>query len=209
MISLQQLLGKDDRFFRLLEASAEGAHASVQALERLLKTSGEDRNLDEFAEFRRKDKLLTREISEHVLKTFVTALEREDIESLSYALHRIPKTVQKFAELYMIFLPHVEGVDFTPQVTLLGQATEQVVVMVKRLRRGMHLEKIKEENQVLQRLEGEADKLVLHLLRGLYGGQHDPFKIIALKELYEMLEKIIDRCRDAGNVVTHIVLKHT
>jgi uncharacterized protein Yka (UPF0111/DUF47 family) len=31
---------------------------------------------------------------------------------------------------------------------------------------------------------------------------------MALKDLYELLEKVIDRCRDAGNVVTHIVLKY-
>ena len=31
----------------------------------------------------------------------------------------------------------------------------------------------------------------------------------ALKDLYELLEKVIDRCRDAGNVIFHIVLKNS
>ncbi|PYM09779.1 MAG: pit accessory protein, partial [Verrucomicrobia bacterium] len=34
-------------------------------------------------------------------------------------------------------------------------------------------------------------------------------KVIALKDLYELLEKVIDRCRDAGNVINHIVLKNS
>jgi hypothetical protein len=30
-----------------------------------------------------------------------------------------------------------------------------------------------------------------------------------LKDLYELLEKVVDRYRDAGNVITHIVLKNS
>ena len=77
------------------------------------------------------------------------------------------------------------------------------------MRKASHLERIKEQNAELQRLEGEADKLVLNLLGELYTRHHDPFKVIALKELYELLEKVIDRCRDAGNVIFQIVLKYS
>ena len=69
--------------------------------------------------------------------------------------------------------------------------------------------KIKELNERLQVIEGEADKLMLELLRDLFSGKHDPLKVIALKDLYELLEKVIDRCRDAGNVINHIVLKNS
>jgi uncharacterized protein len=209
MISLQKLLGKDDRFFNLLEASAEEARSSVVALKRLLQHPGKSPSLEEFVQSRRKDKQIRHEISEHVAKSLVTALEREDVEALSDALYKVPKTVEKFAERYLIFRRYVEGVDFGRQVALLEQTTEQVLVMVKHLRKSAHLEKIKDENVQLQRLEGEADKLILELLRGLYSGGHEAFKVIALKELYELLEKVVDRCRDAGNVVTHIVLKHS
>ena len=37
MFSIQRLLGKEDMFFELLEASAEEAHNSVQALVKLSK----------------------------------------------------------------------------------------------------------------------------------------------------------------------------
>jgi len=33
--------------------------------------------------------------------------------------------------------------------------------------------------------------------------------VIILKDLYELLEKVVDRCRDAGNVISQIVLKNT
>jgi uncharacterized protein Yka (UPF0111/DUF47 family) len=80
--------------------------------------------------------------------------------------------------------------------------------MVSQLRKSISVEEIKKMNAVLQRVEGDADNLILEILKDLYSGKHQATKVLALKDLYELLEKVIDRCRDAGNVVTHIVLKH-
>ena len=43
------------------------------------------------------------------LYTFVTALEREDIEALSNALYKIPKTVDKFTTRILVAPQHVPG----------------------------------------------------------------------------------------------------
>jgi uncharacterized protein Yka (UPF0111/DUF47 family) len=69
--------------------------------------------------------------------------------------------------------------------------------------------RIRELNEKLQDLENEADKQMLELYRGLFNGDHEVLEVIALKELYEQLEKVIDRCRDAGNVVAQIALKNS
>src|SRR5437667_11718095 len=102
MFSLQKILGKEDKFFDLLEASAEEAHGSVQLLNALIKSPEQARSLEEFAHTRRKDKRITEEITEELCKTFVTPLEREDIEALASALYKIPKTAEKFGERFSI-----------------------------------------------------------------------------------------------------------
>jgi len=84
-----------------------------------------------------------------------------------------------------------------------------VLEMVKALRDGMNLEKIRDLNDKLQFLEGEADDQMLILYKDLFSGKYEPVQVILLKDLYELLEKMIDRCRDAGNVVAHIVLKNS
>ena len=78
MFSLQKLLGKDDKFFELLQASAEEGLHSVEALRRILTNPSLTPTLDEFAESRRKDKAITNQISELLVKTFVTALVQAD-----------------------------------------------------------------------------------------------------------------------------------
>ena len=208
MFSLQKLLGKEDKFFSLLEASAEEARTSVQALVKLSKDLDQPVPIHEFSYRRKKDKEITQEISAAVYTTFVTAIEREDIEDLSNALYKIPKTVEKFCERILLAPQHVRGIDFSKQITLLEQATDIVLELVRSLRSGKNLEKVKDLNDKLQFLEGEADKHMVVLYKDLYGGKHEPVQVIVLKDLYELLEKVIDRCRDAGNVISHVVLKN-
>ncbi len=99
--------------------------------------------------------------------------------------------------------------DFTRQIEILEQSTDVVLAMVKQLRDLKHLEKIHELNTKLQYLEGEADQLMMDLLKDLYSGRYDAIKAMVIRDLYELMEKAIDRCRDAGNVVMHIVLKNS
>lgn len=207
--ALKRLLGHEDVFFTLLEASADEAKASVQLLVSMLKNPDGIMSLGEFIQTRRKDKQITEDITEQLCRTFVTPLEREDIEELSAALYRIPKTVEKFSEKYILCRPEFRDVDFLKQVSILEQATETVGQMVKALRTKAHLEQVKEYNTRLHFLEGEADKLMLDLVQELYSGKHDPLKVIILLDLYETLEKIIDRCRDAGNIIFQVVLKYS
>ena len=212
MISIGRIFGHDTKFYDLLEASAQQADTSVHHLVDLLdKIDNNDssRNLAAFAESRREDKRITQQLTEELTKTFITPLEREDIQELAASLYKIPKTVEKIGERMLICPQDLPKVSFGRQVQLLDQAAEAVLAMVKQLRKGMNLSTAREMNAKLQNIEGQADELELELLRDLYQGNYDPKHIIFLRDLYELLEKVIDRCRDAGNVVFQVVLKHT
>jgi len=206
---LRKLLGYDDKFYDLLEASAVQAQGSVALLVALIDKCRAAPQLDAFVQSRRNEKLINEEITEQLCKTFVTPLEREDIEALSTALYRIPKTIEKFSQKYIVCLDQVRGVDFSRQVQLLEKAVATVKTMVETLRRHANIEQVKAQNKSLHQLEGEADKLILGLFKTLYTGKHAPLRVIVSMDLYETLEEIIDRCRDAGNVIFQIVLKYS
>ena len=209
MFSLQKILGKEDKFFTLLEASAEEARNSVRSLRKYLANPETLKTLDEFILTRRKDKAITAQISEALCTTFVTTLEREDIEALSNALYKIPKTVEKIAERIMLGPQYVESIDLSRQMGLLENATDMVVTMIRELRKGVNLERIRTYNDQLQAIEGDADNALLDKLKELYASQGNAIRVVFLKDIFELLEKVADRCRDAGNVINHIVLKNS
>ena len=209
MFSLQTIFGKGDKFYGLLEASAESARSSARALIELLSTPASQRSLEKFKQARRREKDLFGQISEELVNTFVTVLEREDIEALNGALYKIPKVVEKFAERYALGAARIGDVDFSSRAAMLEKACEVLEQMVGLLRNGMDLDQIKKLNDQLQTIEGEADRQILELYRDAYANESDPIRYLIKMNLFEILEKAIDRCRDAGNVIYYIVLKNS
>lgn len=207
----KKVLGRDEKFFDLLEASAAEANSSASRLkEFLVKIQGAVTAdyLHDLILTRQKDKEITTEITRELCRTFVTPLEREDIEALSKSLYKIPKTVQKIAERIMI-CPRdiVKDQTLHNQIRYLEQATEIVMKMVRLLRSGASLVAVVDLDARLQYIEGEADKLVTGMLQELYLGQREAKEVIILKDVFELLERAIDRCRDAGSTIFQIVLK--
>ena len=72
----------------------------------------------------------------------------------------------------------------------------------------MNLDRMTALNEKLRSLENEADRLML-LYRDIYSGRLDNLQMFLLKEFFEILEKAIDRCREAGVVAYQIVLKNS
>jgi len=209
MFSLQELFSPKDKFFDLLEASAEEARASVKALIHLIENPRHVSSLEEFAASRRKEKEIASQISDAVCTTFVTALEREDIEALAQALYKIPKTVEKIGERIVLAPQLLAGVDLSRHAAMLDVATLSVTTMVAAMRKGWDIDEMRAHNARLQAIEREADQMMFEFIKPLYGGGIEPIKALFLKDLFELLEKVIDRCRDAGNVINQIVLKNS
>ena len=211
MISFKKLLGKDEKFYDLLEASAEETRISTDLLVKILRneSAAQASSIHDIIQTRRKDKRITQQITEELCKTFVTPFEREDIEALSLALYRIPKTVEKIVERLTICPARVPRESMQRQVALLEEAIEAVVFMVKELRKGIQVDRIQDANNRLQFAEGEADKVMLALLKELYNGPYDAKEVFILRELYDLVETAVDRARDAGQVVFQIMLKYS
>lgn len=209
MFSLQTIFGKGDKFYGLLEQSAEAAHESAKALHELVTRTDHAPVMAAFAAARQREKALAGKISEELVNTFVTALDREDIEALNSALYKIPKTIEKFAERYEIVAGRVSDVDFAARAQVLEQAAAVVSQMIGELRRGLRIDPVKKLQDRLQTLESEGDRMLLSPYRTLYVDGGDAMRAMLAKDLFELLEKAIDKCRDVGNTVYSIVLKNS
>ncbi len=208
---LKKVLGKDEKFYELLEASAVEAQKSAKSLSKLYAQVGKpdfEQCFTELVVARRVDKRIGLSITQELCKTFVTPLEREDIEALANALYKIPKTCEKIGERLAICPSQFSTDIVDKQVRMLEQATEVTARLVGRLRKLSNVEEIQDDYETLQTIEGDADRLMVGLLRDLYQGNVDAKEVVVLKDIYELLERAIDHCRDAGKVVFQIALKY-
>jgi len=210
MFSLQKFFGKDPIFFDLFDKSADQVLMAAQSLKKVLTNPKDPNCLQHIKEARRNSKEITEKIQELVIKTFVTSLEREDIESLATSLYRVIKPMEKFAERYRIATPIVNESDFVSQIGILIHAAELIKEMVKLVKRSGKLDEGRKLNSALKQAESDADSLEIELLRQLYNTESiDPKRLFVAKDMYSILEKGVDRARDVGTVVMHIILKNS
>lgn len=208
MFSLQTIFGSGQQFYSLLDEAAAAAHESAQALHAMMKATDRQPALDAFKLARTRERAASDKIGKALVDSFITPIEREDIEALGSALYKIPKQIEKFADRYSLAIQHLEGIDFAPRAAMLEQAATVVVEMVRELRH-LDIDRMTALNEKLRAIENEADRLMLELYRDIYSGKLDSLQMFLLKEFFEILEKAIDRCREAGVVAYQIVLKNS
>lgn len=209
MFSFDILKAREDLFIGLLRASAQEAHESVKGLQGLIQNPKPASELGELVLVRRREKKLATEISEELVKAFMTSLEREDIEALAHTLYKIPKSVEKFAERYQMAPARLKQSDFASLAALLEQATALLPPMVGGLQDSRHTEIVKDHNNRLREVETEFDRLLLALLREAYVTRRDGLEAFILKDLHELLEKAFGRCTDAADIVMYVALKNS
>jgi len=205
--AIRRLFGKEAKTFDLLETLAQQALNSVRLLGAYLRHPDQLKTLDEFVAIRRRSKASKNEINEVLCTHVIPRLEPEDIAVLATAFYKITKTAEKIAERLSVAPPGLKMADLTKQAPFIEQAAETVVEMLRELRHGMNPERTQTLQSRLQELEGEADKVLVDLLGELYSDRHEILQVIFLKDLFELQERVADRCRDAGNVMTSVVLK--
>lgn len=208
MFSLQTIFGSGQQFYTLLDEAAQAAHDSTNALHTMMKATDRQPALDAFKLARLRERAASDKIGKALVDSFITPIEREDIEALGSALYKIPKQVEKFADRYSLAIQHLDGIDFAPRAAMLEQAASVVVEMVHEIKK-MNIDRMTSLNEKLRAIENEADRLMLELYRDIYSGRLDHLQMFLLKEFFEILEKAIDRCREAGVVAYQIVLKNS
>ena len=208
MFSLQTIFGQGKQFYALFNEAADAAYDSTKALHAMLRDRARTPSLEPFKHARQRERVASDKISQALVDSFITPFEREDIEALGSALYKIPKQVERFADRFDLARHRLEHIDFAPRAAMLEQAAAVVVEMVRELPE-LRLDRMKALSDRLRVIEMEADRLILELHRDIYSGALDPGEMFLLKEFFEIMEKAIDRCREAGVVAYQIVLKNS
>lgn len=208
----QALLPKEDSFFRLYEAHAETLCAGARSLRELL--NGGDRVPELCAEVARHEDqadAITRDVLAAVRKTFITPFDRSDIialiTSMDDAIDQMHKTA-KAITLYEVrtFQPHMR--ELGDVIVKTAELTAQAIPQLRAMRANVgRLNTLVE--QVTQ-LEEESDRLYDAGMAALYKGEGraDPMAFIVGSEIYDHLEKVVDRFEDVANRISGVLIEH-
>ena len=206
------LLPKEERFFDLFAAHSRTLVAGAAALRDML--DGGDAvpgNFQLVMDREHDADVITRDILIAVRRTFITPFDRGAIKELITAMDNSIDQMQKTAKAVMIF----ELREFTPQMREMGDAIKRCAGLVEeaipRLKSiSVEAHRLSEISEEISRLEGHADELHDQGLKELYQRYRtsDPMGYITGNEVYDHLEKVVDRFDDVANVIHATVIEH-
>jgi uncharacterized protein len=205
------LLPREERFFDLFVRHSDVVAAGAKALRDML-DGGEavPRHCRIVMDREHDADDITREVLIAVRRTFITPFDRGDIKDLITAMDNAIDQMQQAAKTIMLF----DQSDFTPQQKAMG---DEIVKCAALLREAMPLlssintnaGRISEISEQLSQIEGRADELHDSGLKELYrANQSNSMAFFVGVEIYDHLEKVVDRFDDVGNEISGIVIEN-
>ncbi len=208
----QAVMPREDRFFDLFNAHAKTVVDGADALRRLLE-GGPDtgRWCAKIMEHEHAADAVAHEVLLAVRRSFITPFDRSDIRGLTNSLDDSVDQMQKTAKAITLF----EVTQFEPAmqelgdiiVTTAGKMAEAVSLLPSMRRNLQRLNTLTEE---ITQLESRSDDVYDAGLKALYRGpaRADPMAYIVGAEIYDHLEKVVDRCEDVANRINGILVEH-
>ena len=208
----QKLLPREEKFFEMFTQHSETVVAGAQALRALL--DGGDtvpRHYKTIMDREQDADNITRDILIMVRRTFITPFDRGDITDLITAMDNSIDQMQKTAKGVMLF----DIRSFTPCQRAMGDAIVKCAMLVREampLLRSINTQatRLSEISREISDLEGKADDLHDQGLRQLFL-DHTPattMTFITSNDVYDHLEKVVDRFDDVANRISGVVIEH-
>ncbi|MBV9348566.1 MAG: DUF47 domain-containing protein [Pseudolabrys sp.] len=210
----QALMPKEERFFELFARHSKAVHAGAVALRAMLEggQAAVASNCKTVMDRENDADHATREVLIAVRRTFITPFDRSNIRDLITSMDNAIDQMQKTAKTIMLF----DQTEFTPHMREMADIIVKCAHLVEEgvsLLQSLNTEsaRIASITEQLSALEGQADEKHDTGLRELYranakAGSGLTFFVGA--EIYDHLEKVVDRFDDVANVMHGIVIEH-
>lgn len=141
--------------------------------------------------------------------SFITPFDRDEIHQLINGMDDILDIIQDVAESMSLYDIH----RVSPDAKLMAGVTEKccgsVQSVVKLLHSMDNAPAILKFCHEINDLESEADRMLRAAMSKLFREEPDVRQVIKLKEIYELLESVTDRCKDVAGTIEAIVLENS
>jgi predicted phosphate transport protein (TIGR00153 family) len=201
------LTPRTEEFFKLFARAGENALQTSRLVERRFREHPNSGVTQEQVKAEETDgDAITRELITLLNTQYITPFDREDIFQLATEIDDVVDYLEEASDmlgLYGVELPTRHAVE---QCSVIVGACEQLAIACKNLK-GMH--GVQEALVELKRLEDEGDQILRDALASLFRDERiDPLIVIRWKDIYEGLERALDACETAANVIANIYVKN-
>lgn len=209
---LQFFIPKDKKFFPLFEKASSNLLAISKVLVEMVNTSSSEKRKELIKEIERLEHVgdaVTHDIFNELSSNFITPFDREDIHKLVSSLDDIVDYIHGSAKRIDLYKVSEISPSMTKLAELILQGSEELHQAVIGLKDMKNPARIKEACVKINSIENHADDVFDMTIAQLFEDEKDAIKIIKVKEILSALETATDKCEDAANAISSILIKYS
>lgn len=208
---IKAFLPKDKVFYSLFEQVSENLQVMGGLLNKAMLETNHAERLKLFKQIEdgeHKNDELTHKVFIELGQNFITPFDREDIHQLAMGLDDVADYI--YAASKKIILYNVEEMDdvMKEMAVLIQNGINALSIAVRELRNMKHLRDLTEACVKVNSVENMADDLLDKGISRLFSENIDLKELIRLKDIYEDLEMVTDKCENAADVIESIIIKY-
>ena len=202
-------LPREDHFYGFLEDQAVVAYEAAVAVARFKDESVSAAEMRaEVQELEHKGDRIAHEVEEMIARTFVTPIDREDLQKLSQELDDVLDLMNGAARACVLY-----GVErpTLPMVGLMDKLVECTAVLKNALPhlRAHRYNDLIEASREVRKLEKDGDTVFRSAISALFKDSAvDAKQLLREREVLEHLENSIDYCQHVGSTLANLAIKH-
>ncbi len=202
-------LPREDHFYGFLEDQAAVAQEAALAVARFKDESVSAEDVRHAVqELEHKGDRIAHEVEESLARTFVTPIDREDLQKLSQELDDVLDLMNGAARACVLY-----GVErpTEPMIRLIDKLVECTEVLKRALPhlRAHEYQALIEASREVRKLEKDGDTVFRTAVSALFKNQSiDAKQLLREREVLEHLENSIDHCQHVGSTLANLAIKH-
>jgi hypothetical protein len=209
-----RLMPKEGKYFDLFNTHAELIAQGGKALTNLITALVEqpeqaERYAEEIDTLERKADAITHDTLSQLHTSFITPFDRDEIHQLINGMDDILDIMQDVAESMSLYDIHRVPQDAKAMAVITENCCLCIQSVVKLLHSMDNAPAILKLCHEIDELESEADRSLRGSMSKIFREEPDAREVIKLKEIYELLESVTDRCKDVAGTIEAIVLENS
>ena len=205
-----KIMPKEESFLQLFSEHSNKIVSATEALHCMMAPGGDiDSCCHRIYTIEGEADVIARTTLLAIHRTFITPFDRSDIHGLITAMDDTVDLVEETAQRIELY----EIAEFTEEMKDMADCAYRCAIIIQKTI--PLLSAINKNSGTINQLcidvskiEGQADSRMRHGLSKLLKNCNDPILFITRKEIYEVLESVIDRCEDVMDAVQGIVIEH-
>lgn len=157
-------------------------------------------------DYTEKSEAVSMDIMLNLRETFITPIDREDIQNISASLDRAINSLEKVASSILCY--HLSSLDKCglQQIVILQKS---IVIIQEIFQKPLNTKINNPLIEEVKHLERLADKLFRDGLLHLFSTNSNPMQVIRYKNVYESIEDAIDDIRSIANILEKVLMMNS